>query len=409
MTGWSTATLGELASKARYSCVGGPFGSELTTRDYVDDGVPVIRGSNLGADGFIDDGFVYVSEPKADSLQGNLAFPGDVVFTQRGTIGQVALIPMSARHSRYVLSQSQMKVSLDLARVEGRYLVEWFRSPDARRHLAQHTLATGVPHINLGILKRVPVPLRSLGEQRRIADMLDKADAIRRKRKQAIALTDDLLRSVFLDMFGDPDTNPKGWPVAVVDDLCSHIVDCPHSTPKYGGKGRLHPCVRTSDLQDGFFDWSTTKHVDATEYNERITRLAPIPGDVFYTREGERYGIAAILPDNVFACLGQRMMLLRANPAVATAEFLWALMNSSAIYQRAQAEAGGSTSPHVNVGSVRRFRGMRPPLELQRHYSRIYATTTLARVRNQAAIRECERLFFSLSAQAFAGASAMQC
>lgn len=281
-------------------------------------------------------------------------------------------------------------------------------------HLAHYDISEFVngttrAKLTKGAAEMIPIAMPPRAEQQRIADMLDKADSIRRKRKQAIALTDDLLRSIFLDMFGDPDTNPKGWPVAVVDDLCSHIVDCPHSTPKYGGKGRLHPCVRTSDLQDGFFDWSTTKHVDAIEYNERITRLAPIPGDVFYTREGERYGIAAILPDNVFACLGQRMMLLRANPAVATAEFLWALMNSSAIYQRAQAEAGGSTSPHVNVGSVRRFRGMRPPLELQRHYSRIYATTALARVRNQAAIRECERLFFSLSAQAFAGASAMQC
>src|SRR5690606_15281797 len=131
------------------ACVGGPFGSELTTRDYVESGVPVIRGTNLGRDGFVDDGFVFVSETKAEALRQNQARPGDIAFTQRGTIGQVALIPEGARYARYVISQSQMKLTPDLQRVDPRYLVHYFKSPQALAHLQRNTLATGVPHINL--------------------------------------------------------------------------------------------------------------------------------------------------------------------------------------------------------------------------------------------------------------------
>src|SRR3954453_15545103 len=110
MSAWSTVTIGELAAPLRNACVGGPFGSDLTQRDYVDaPGVPVIRGTNLsGTRGFTDDGFVYVSPEKAIDLSANIARPGDVVFTQRGTIGQVAEIPSSARFREYVISQSQM-------------------------------------------------------------------------------------------------------------------------------------------------------------------------------------------------------------------------------------------------------------------------------------------------------------
>jgi len=76
-------------------------------------------------------------------------------------------------------------------------------------------------------LKRAEIPLPPLEEQRRIAAILDKADAIRKKRKKAIELTETFLRSVFLDMFGDPVTNPKGWNPVKLQNVC---------TPKVGVK-----------------------------------------------------------------------------------------------------------------------------------------------------------------------------
>lgn len=103
--------------------MGGPFGSDLTSSDYqADPGVPVIRGSNLGgATGeFLDDGFVFVSEQKARLLRRNSARPGDIIFTQRGTLGQVAIVPGSAKFGHYVISQSQMRMTADTTRVAPR-------------------------------------------------------------------------------------------------------------------------------------------------------------------------------------------------------------------------------------------------------------------------------------------------
>ncbi len=124
-----------LAAEGRYSLVGGPFGSKLTSADYVGDGVPVIRGSNLKGGRYLDESeFVFVSEQKVrDDLFGNLAHPGDVVFTQRGTLGQTAIIPDDARFGTYVVSQSQMKLTVDQERADSRYIYYYFSSRDAVR------------------------------------------------------------------------------------------------------------------------------------------------------------------------------------------------------------------------------------------------------------------------------------
>ena len=172
---WEVASISEIQAKEKYSCVGGPFGSDLTSKHYVEKaGVPVIRGSNLPLDfrRFIDEGFVYVSEGKAESLTKNMAYPGDLVFTQRGTLGQVGLIPENVKFSRYVISQSQMKLSIDESAADKEYLYQFFLSGSFLRALDQQTIATGLPHINLGILKSFLIPLPPMPEQIEIGKIL---------------------------------------------------------------------------------------------------------------------------------------------------------------------------------------------------------------------------------------------
>jgi type I restriction enzyme S subunit len=151
----------------------------LTSKHYIDDvGVPVIRGANLSLDSrrFTDSRFVYVSEEKADTLLSNMAYPGDLVFTQRGTMGQVGLIPMNSRFRRYVVSQSQMKLTVNESTVDKEFLYQFFLSGMFLKALNLETIATGLPHINLGILKGFYVPLPDLKEQVEITRILNSVD-----------------------------------------------------------------------------------------------------------------------------------------------------------------------------------------------------------------------------------------
>ena len=171
---WQDTTIGEIASPARNSLVGGPFGSNLVSRDYTDNGVPVIRGQNMDQR-WIAGVFVYVTPEKADALRANLARPGDIVFTQRGTLGQVSLVP-GEPYALYLVSQSQMKLTVNAARADHVFIYYACRSPQQREIIRQNAIQTGVPHINLGILRRLPIRLPPLGEQRAIVQLLGTLD-----------------------------------------------------------------------------------------------------------------------------------------------------------------------------------------------------------------------------------------
>ena len=173
---WATFTVAEITSQARNALVGGPFGSDLVSKDYVASGIPVIRGANMGNGRWVSGDFVFVSEEKADSLSSNCAKPGDLIFTQRGTIGQVALVPETG-FDRYLISQSQMKLSVNPKKVNGLFLFYVFSTAEQQNYIQLNAIRTGVPHTNLGILRNTPVRLPVLAEQNAIASVLSSLDA----------------------------------------------------------------------------------------------------------------------------------------------------------------------------------------------------------------------------------------
>ena len=261
---WRWSTAADVATQDKYACVGGPFGSKLSRKHYSEQGVPVIRGQNLGDSElqFIDEDFVYVSEEKADTLVSNMAHPGDLVFTQRGTLGQVGRIPNNARFERYVISQSQMKLTVDEEKADSTFVYAYFRSPWALDYIRRTAITTGVPHINLGILRGFPVPVPPLDEQRRIAAVLgaldDKIELNRKMNRTLEEMAQALFKSRFIDFHGHYDLVdselgpiPRGWEVVPI----SEVVDV---------KGGSTPRTKNAEYWDGGeIHWTTPKDLSS--------------------------------------------------------------------------------------------------------------------------------------------------
>jgi type I restriction enzyme S subunit len=199
---WPQVTIEEIRATTRYSLVGGPFGSDLTTRDYVEEGVPVIRGANLPDDcSFKDDDFVFVRDEKADALKANNAHPGDVVFTQRGTLGQVGLIPTEPKFPRYLVSQSQMKLTVDPAKADARFVFYFFRHPRTVQSIKNRAITSGVPHINLGILRDFKLPLPPLNTQREIVATLSAYDELMENNRRRMELLEESAGLLYREWF----------------------------------------------------------------------------------------------------------------------------------------------------------------------------------------------------------------
>ncbi|WP_017939857.1 restriction endonuclease subunit S [Zestomonas thermotolerans] len=197
---WQTVRVEDIAEKIAM----GPFGSDIKTDNFVPKGVPVIRGVNLTNGRFHGEGFVFLTEEKANDLANANAFPGDLVFTHRGTLGQVGLIP-NQPFSRYVVSQSQMKLACNKQKALSEFIYYFFKSPAGQAALLANTSQTGVPAISRPVtsLKAIRLRLPPIAEQRAIAHILgtldDKIELNRKQNETLEAMARALFKAWFVD------------------------------------------------------------------------------------------------------------------------------------------------------------------------------------------------------------------
>ncbi|WP_207061782.1 restriction endonuclease subunit S [Motiliproteus sp. SC1-56] len=225
-------------------------------------------------------------------------------------------------------------------------------------------------------LKKEFLPLPPVEEQRTIAAFLDqetaRIDTLIAKQRRLIELLKEKRQAVISHAVTkglNPDAPmkdsgvewlgevPAHWHTTRLKYECLSIVDCLHSTPAYDQSGDF-PAIRTADISPGKLDVEGARRVTEDVFQERNIRLKPETGDIIYSREGERYGMAACVPAGVDICLGQRVMLFR---AAQTPEFVMWALNSESCYKQAQQDVIGSTSPHVNVETIKNFALAWPP------------------------------------------------
>jgi type I restriction enzyme S subunit len=220
---WDCERIGDAAANSANAIVGGPFGSDLVSADYAVAGVPVIRGQNMSAS-LVSGDFVFVSPRKAKSLSANLAYPGDLVFTQRGTLGQVSIVPDN-RFECYLISQSQMKVSLKRTRHDPSFVHQYFASRAGQKQITASAIQTGVPHTNLGILRAYRFPAPAPPEQRAIAAALSDVDALLDGLDRLIAKKRDLKQAVMQQLLTGQTRLPGfhgEWEVKRLGELLSY-------------------------------------------------------------------------------------------------------------------------------------------------------------------------------------------
>ncbi|MBL0194236.1 MAG: hypothetical protein IPQ09_08430 [Myxococcales bacterium] len=180
------------------------------------------------------------------------------------------------------------------------------------------------------LLKRIRVERRKKWEEAELAKMTAKGKAPR----------DDAWKGKYkepepVDATGLPEL-PEGWCWASVEEVTTHIVDCLHRTPDYVAAGL--PAIRTADVIPGRLLLAQARCVARETYAEQVSRLVPEAGDIFYSREGERFGIAAPVPDRVEVCISQRMMHFRVAEQVSgRVRHGWAL-NSPIVSRQARRE-----------------------------------------------------------------------
>ena len=262
------------------------------------------------------------------------------------------------------------------------------------------TASGGQRRVPEAYLAELPIPLPPLAEQRRIAEVLDRAEALRAKRRAALAQLDSLTQSLFVDAFGDPLKNPKHIKTAKLGSLCVRVTDGTHQPPKWSEEG--HPFLFVSNIVSGEITFETEKFI-SDETHADLTRRCPIElGDVLYSTVGS-YGVPAIVRSKRKFAFQRHIAHLKPERTLLDSEFLAAMLASPPLKRQADRAAKGVAQKTVNLSEIREFIVFQPPLQLQREFARRVTAVEKLKAAQRASLAELDALFATLQHRAFRG------
>lgn len=382
----------------------------ITARDFMDvrdgthdspkpvsDGIPLVTSKNLigGSIDFSTCSFISEEDHLSISKRSKVD-DGDILYAMIGTIGNPVIVNKSIDFS--IKNVALFKFPND--DVFNRYVYHFLNSSLARRQFENKSRGGTQKFVSLGNIRDLEIPLPPLPEQKRIAAILDKADAIRRKRQQAIQLADEFLRSVFLDMFGEYVT-ADGYAEAdkaKIRDLVDYI-DYRGKTPTKSESGI--PLITAKNVKKGFVDVEPREYTPAENYEAWMTRGLPQENDVLFTTEAP-LGNVALLGKYEKVVVGQRLIALRSKGRV-THEFLMNLLLDPFVQGLIMNRSSGSTVKGIRTKELYEIELPIPDIDRQVEFSNIYWKIKSLTQKEFISSGWNEDVFNSLSQRAFSG------
>ena len=289
----------------------------------------------------------------------------------------------------------------DTKQLDSRFLYWWFSSDRTQallRSCGQKT--TSISNLNFERSLNLSMPLPPLAEQLRITAILDQADALRAKRREALAQLDSLTQSIFIEMFGDPLTNPKDWPVANLGALIHSASDGPHVSPTYADDGV--PFLSTRHIRPGEISWTDLKYLSQADADSQWKKCKPVRDDILYTKGGTTGFAAVVRTDKPFA-VWVHVALLKPNKKIVDSTWLEAMLNSQYCYRQSQDLTHGIANRDLGLKRMVTIQMYLPPLECQREFKNRMANLEEQKILQQLAMAELDALFASLQHRAFRG------
>ena len=368
---------------------------------YYGGNIPWAKIADLDTEnGIVVDTEEYITVEGLQAINNRIFPKGSILLAMYGSIGKLAIAGRDISCNQAILGiQIKDKEHLDI-----NYLRLWLTSIKATLEFQGRGVTQ--QNISKSIVEKLEIPLPPLEEQRRIAAILDKADGVRRKRKEAIRLTDELLKSTFLEMFGDPVTNPKGWEVRELGDCVKDIesgwspkCDTRQAEPEEWG------VLKLGAVTYGHFNPDENKAMLPDDVPRQELEIKT--GDLLVTRKNtyELVGASAfvqmtrpklMLPDLIF-----RLRLIDGIDPV----YVWQTLSQKTMRLKLSGLAGGTAGsmPNISKARLRTLPFPVPPQLLQLKYREIFNQFWLKKEHQKESEEISENLFNSLLQKAFRG------
>ena len=327
-----------------------------------------------------------------------------VLFSSRAPIGLVAIntIPVCTNQGFKSLVPRFDLVSPD-------FLFWWLKAQE--KHVQSKGRGATFKEVSKKIVEDLQIPLPPLPEQKRIAGILDAADALRAKRREALAQLDTLLQSTFLDMFGDPVTNPMGWEVQRLADVF-WLQEGPGVRNWQFKESGIKLLNVSNILKSGELDLSKTdRHLSTDEAQEKYSHFLVDADDLVIASSGIpideddllRTRSAFVRDEHLPLCMNTSTVRFKATDGISDLRFLQQWLQSHEFRRQITREVTGSAQKNFGPTHLKRLRITLPPLNLQHRFATIVESVEQQKARQRTHLTELDTLFASLQSRVFQG------
>ena len=345
-------------------------------------GLPIIRIQDLTGNTY-DLGFYDGSYPKRIEIN-----DGDVLISWSASLGIYVW-----NRGKALLNQHIFKVAFDKCDVNREFFVYAVRHK--LKEMESKTHGATMKHIVKKDFDNTLIPFPTLNEQGKIAKLLDTVDTIISARQQQLQKLDELVKARFVEMFGDPGTNPMGWKETTIGEECFYIKDGPHkSLPDIGRENGGHPFISVRNIVDGYIDFSTAKYISDEDYADAIKKCHPEKGDMLYSKGGTT-GIAKLIDVDVEFANWVHVAVLKFDKKKLNGVFFENMLNGVYCYEQSQRLTKGIANRDLVLSAMAQIKMYRPPMELQQQFAAFVAQVDKSKVAVQKALDEAQLLFDS--------------
>lgn len=346
----------------------------------------------------------FLTSEKAAQLRCTYLKPGDIMLARMpDPIGRACIFPGDEKPCVTVVDVCIIRP--DPNQVYNRWLLHHINSPQFRFLISRFTTGTTRKRISRGNLAKLPFTLPPLEEQRRIAAILDKADALRRQRRAALAKLDTLLQATFLHMFGDPVTNPMGWPVQPLTAVANLKGGFAFKSRDYESEGI--PLIRIGEVNRRDFDSQNSIFIP-TDFKTKLSRFIVRNGTILMSLTGttgkDDYGNAVVLDgvrDEYF--LNQRVAAIATKTSSMTDTYLCQFLQAPMVKRQLTGKSRGIRQANISNADILRLRVPSPPVFLQEKFEAITQNLKQQEAKFIDSISVLDTLFHSLQQRAFRG------
>lgn len=365
--------------------------------EYLETGVPILQSKHITK------GFLNIEDTKYLSDVDYLKYKdkyqakvNDVLVCNIGTIGTSIRI---SKEEKFLIAWNLFLIKLDEHKLDSQYFAHYLNYLKDKNYFDKYLTGGTVKFINKKSMENIPVPLPPLSTQKRIAEILDAADALRRKDQELLKKYDELAQAIFIDMFGDPVKNEKGWEVTTLRDVCTKITDGEHGTVERLEKGK--PYLMARNIRDGFIDFKEIDYISEVDHKKIFKRCNPELGDLLLVCVGATIGRVCLMSTNEEYSLARSVALIKPNKELINPAFLYSYFKSDFMQLQIKAANNSSAQAGLYTGKINDLKIYLPNIEIQRTYEkRINFILDMVKKIN---VDFSENLFNSLIQKAFKG------